>query len=72
MSASQHLTTINTTLGDLIAAVSDAALELSENSSEVYLLASLALGEILKKAPLRQPGGAGSSTEWVPEDTSCH
>lgn len=49
---------IDTTVGDLIAAVSDVAFEYSDNSEEAYHIASLALVEILKGASLgsRIPG----------------
>jgi hypothetical protein len=42
---------VDTTLGDLIEAVSEAAFEYSDNPREVYLYAQLALVEILKDAP---------------------
>ena len=41
---------IDTTLGDLIAAVSDVAFEHSEDEKEAYHLACLVLVEILKGA----------------------
>ena len=41
---------VDTTLGDLIEAVSEAAFEYSDNSREAYLYARLALVEILKNA----------------------
>jgi len=44
---------IQTTLGDLVVALSDAAFELYEDERGAYLLASLALEEILKRAPVR-------------------
>lgn len=40
---------IDTTLGDLIAAASEVAFEYSNNDTEAYHLARLALVEILKK-----------------------
>lgn len=42
---------IDTTLGDLISAVSDAALDFCEDKRGAYLLASLVLEDILQKAP---------------------
>lgn len=45
---------IQTTLGDLVVAVSDAAFELYEDEKGSYLLASLALEAILKRAPLKE------------------
>ena len=47
MRANLEEETIDATLGDLIAAVSDAALELCEDKRGAYLLASFALKEIL-------------------------
>ena len=44
---------INTTLGDLIAAISDVAFEYSADTKEAYHLAHLVLAEILKGASLR-------------------
>ena len=43
---------INTTVGDLIAAITDAALEYTDNTKDAYRLASVVLVEILKNAPL--------------------
>ncbi len=40
---------LETTLGDLIAAASEVAFEYSENDQDAYLLAQLALVEMLKK-----------------------
>ena len=41
---------IDTTLGDLIATISDVAFEYSDNKKEAYHLARLVLVEILKDA----------------------
>jgi hypothetical protein len=41
---------IDTTLGDLISAVSDASIELCEDKRVAYLLAGIALEAILKNA----------------------
>jgi len=41
---------IDTTLGDLIAAISDAAFEYTDDTGDAYRLASLVLVEILKDA----------------------
>jgi len=41
---------IDTTLGDLIAAVSEVAFEYSADTEDAYHLAGLLLGEILKDA----------------------
>ncbi len=43
---------IDTTLGDLIVAVSDAAFELCHSKRAAYLLAGLALEKIFKRSPL--------------------
>ena len=40
---------LETTLGDLIAAASEVAFEYSQNDQDAYLLAQLALVEMLKK-----------------------
>ncbi|HWP23715.1 MAG TPA: hypothetical protein VNM15_05965 [Candidatus Binatia bacterium] len=53
---------IETTMGELIEVVSEAALPTSgKPKREVYLIASLALNEILKKAPLNRPPESGRS-----------
>jgi hypothetical protein len=44
---------INTTLGELIATISDVAFEYSDDTKEVYHLTRLVLVEILKGASLR-------------------
>ena len=44
---------IDTTVGDLIAAISDVAFEYSADTKEAYHLARLVLVEILKNASLR-------------------
>jgi len=46
---------IDTTLGDLVAALSDAASEFYEDERIAYLLASLALNEVLKTAHWKKP-----------------
>jgi len=43
---------LNTTLGELIAAVSDAALEVCKDKHLAYLLASIALEEIIENDSL--------------------
>ena len=40
---------LETTLGDLIAAASEVAFEYSENEQDAYLLAQIALVEMLRK-----------------------
>ena len=42
--------TLNTTLGDLIAAASEVAFEYSDNDKDAYRMARLALIEILKNS----------------------
>ena len=44
---------IHTTLGDLIATISDVAFEYSDDTKEAYHLSRLVLVEILKRASLR-------------------
>ena len=44
---------INSTLGELIAAISEVAFENSYDTKEAYTLASLVLAEILKRAYFR-------------------
>jgi len=44
---------IDTTLGELIEAVSEAAFECSKDSTEAYILAGFVLEEILRKSPLK-------------------
>ena len=39
---------VDTTVGELVAAVSDAALQMGESEEESYLIAVLALDEIMK------------------------
>jgi hypothetical protein len=47
---------IETTVGELVEVVSEAALRPSgKRKREAYLIASLVLNEILKKAPLNRP-----------------
>ena len=43
---------INTTVGDLIVAIIDAALEYTDNTKEAHRVAGVVLVEILKNAPL--------------------
>jgi hypothetical protein len=44
---------IDTTLGDLIATISDVAFEYSDDTKEAYHLTRLVLAEIFKNASLR-------------------
>ncbi len=51
-----HAGRIETTVGELVEVVSEAALRTSgKGKREAYLIASLALNEILKRAPLNRP-----------------
>jgi hypothetical protein len=69
MSANIKSDTIETTLGELIAAVTDAAVELTEeNQWGAYVVASLVLEEILRKAPLKSEIGALSPYESESEN----
>lgn len=45
----RHSRTIDTTLGDLIAAAGEVAFEFSDNDRDGYKLAQIALVEIIKK-----------------------
>lgn len=68
MSPNSKSATIETTLGELVAAVTDAAVELTEESPwEAYVVASLVLEEILRKAPLKSDIGAIRACESEPE-----
>ena len=57
MTTNREAERIDTTLGDLIAALSDAASELYEDKRSAYLLVSLALNEVLRAAHLKNPAG---------------
>ncbi len=63
---------IDTTLGDLIVTVSDAALELSEDKREAYLVAGVALGVILKKARLGSTDKAHLLIQAIADITPSH
>ena len=63
---------VNTTLGDLVVALSDAAFELCEDKKGAYLLAGLALEAILKRAPLRTSKMAEVKLEPSPEEMHFH
>ncbi len=68
MKPSHERETVDTTVGDLIAAVNDAAFEFSGDQRGAYLLASLALGEILKRAHLRTTDRAEISLEYLTQE----
>ncbi|TMA11909.1 MAG: hypothetical protein E6J89_06430 [Deltaproteobacteria bacterium] len=51
MKANHNERMIDTTLGEVIAAVSEAAFECSKNSTEAYILAGFVLEEIFRKSP---------------------
>jgi hypothetical protein len=63
---------IKTTLGDLIVAVSDAAFECCEDKRGAYLLAGLALNEIIERAQYRMTDMAEASTECFPDKEIFH
>ncbi|MFQ5853615.1 MAG: hypothetical protein ACE5JU_23905 [Candidatus Binatia bacterium] len=63
---------IDTTLGDLIAALSDVALNLCSDKRAAYLLAGLALEVILKKTPLSATEAGDLLRQECPEETSVH
>ena len=52
MKLNHNCNRINTTVGDLIAAIIDAASEYTDNSEDAHRLAGVVLVEILKNAPL--------------------
>jgi len=52
MTASHPQGGIDTPLGDLMAALSDAAFDLCHSKRAAYLLAGLPLEEIFKRSPL--------------------
>ena len=52
MNLNHNRNRINTTVGDLIAALIDAASEYTDNTKDAYRLAGLVLVEILINAPL--------------------
>jgi len=64
MTANRDDQRIDTTLGDLIVALSDAASELYEDKRSAYLLASLALNEVLKTAHWKKP----ARDEMIPSE----
>ncbi len=48
MKRTQDLTRHNITLGDLVVAVTDAAIEVSKNEQKAYRIADLAVRNVLK------------------------
>ena len=72
MSAMREVERIETTLGDLIVALSDAAFELCDDKRATYLLASIALEEIVKNAHLRATGTAETLVEHFPKGSRLH
>jgi len=59
---------IDTTLGELIEAVSEAAFECSQDSTEAYILAGFVLEEILRKSPTgKGPHGVALSQHFPRE-----
>jgi hypothetical protein len=63
---------IDTTVGDLIVALSEAALELFEDKTTDYLLASFALEEILKKVPRQRAEIENTSGERFAQGITFH
>jgi hypothetical protein len=51
MRANHNGRKVDTTLGEVIAAVSEAAFECSKDTREAYILAGFVLEEILRKSP---------------------
>jgi hypothetical protein len=52
MRANHNGRTVDTTLGEVIATVSEAAFECSKDTTEAYILAGFVLEEILRKSPI--------------------
>lgn len=61
-----------TALADLIVPAGDADFDLFGGERGFYLLASLALGDILKKAPLRKAAATERRTERPSKHSSPH
>jgi hypothetical protein len=59
----RHENRIDTTLGDLIAAISDVAFEYSADTKDAYQLAHIVLQEILKGTSLRGEILSGRSAD---------
>ena len=72
MGENQNGKEIDDIAGDFVADMGDSALDLFQNERGVYLLASLALSEVLNKAPLRQTGVTTSSCEHVCRKATVH
>jgi len=65
----RHITQkIDTTIGELIEAVSEAAFEYCENSEEAYIFTQVALAEILK----RYYSGQGGSIPCLGSPMKAH
>jgi hypothetical protein len=65
MKSSQNGNRIDTTLGELIATISDIAFETSSDAKEAYELARMVLVEILKDASLARKVPIRNSTKYL-------
>jgi hypothetical protein len=63
---------IDTTLGDLISAVSDAAFDFCNDKQVTYLLAGIALEEILQNAPCESDELAASPGRQLLRNMRLH
>jgi len=72
MESNHHQERIDTTLGDLIEALTEAAFEFSADERDAYVLAGLALEQILKRPLLRDFGAGEVLVEQLPEKQQSH
>ena len=63
---------VDTTVGELVEALSDAALEIYENQRVAYFYAALALKVILKKSQITYTTGTKHPARASSEDSPCH
>ena len=64
---------VDTTVGELVEALSDAALEIYENQRVAYFYAALALKVILKKSQITNATGTKHPAAHASsEDSPCH
>ncbi len=63
---------IDITLGDLIEALTEAAFEFSANERDAYVLAGLALEQIVERSLLRDFGAGEVLVEQLPEKQQSH
>jgi hypothetical protein len=63
---------LDTTLGELISAVSDAALEVCDDKDTAYLLASIALEDIFEHDARRSEERRVASARELRRNMRCH